>query len=232
MSGSVKASEVAGQKPAINDGFRREFRFIQIASHDGFAADSNFANAIGSRIQNAHFHPGQWLANGVRAKWFQIVDRDCRPGFRESVSVGTGNPAIVKKLQRLRFSKSSADDNGAELSAKRFMDLFEQEAADTKAWPSFGQRLVQANKHIENFAFARRQRLETCLQSFLQVFQNEWNKTHISNLVLRKSFPHVFRAKRAQMHHRRATRERPEKTDHEINGDGRRQNTQVTEYRP
>src|SRR5258708_40221383 len=102
MPGSVKASEVASQKPSVDDGFLREFWFIQIAGHDGFASNSNFANAVGSRIHDAHFHSWQRLADGVRAEWFQIVDRDRRAGFRESVSVGDGNPEIVKKLQRLR----------------------------------------------------------------------------------------------------------------------------------
>src|SRR5882757_4044576 len=191
MTRAVKTAEVAGQKPAINDGFRGEFRFIQIAGHYGFATNSNFANAVGSRIHE-----------------------------------------IVKKLQCLRLSESAADDNGAEFSAKRFVHLLEQEAAEARARPVFRQRFVQANKHIENLSFARRQRLETCLHSFLQVFQNEWNETHISDLVLRKSFPHVFRTKSAQMHDRRAARERPEKTDHEINGVVRRQNTEVTHPRP
>src|SRR6266849_8437332 len=232
MSLAVKTPEVASQKPSVDNGFRREFPFIQVAGHNGFAADSNVANAIGSRIHNAHFHSWQRLADRVRAEWFQIVDRDRRTGFRESVSVGNGNPEIVKKLQRLRFSESAADNDGAEFSAKRFMDLFEQEAADAKAWQSLRQRLVQANKHIENFAFARRQRIETRLQSFLQVFQNERNETHISDFVLRKSFTHVFRTQCAQMHYRCATRERAEKTNHEINGMVGRQNTKVTNTWP
>src|SRR5260370_834199 len=124
---AVKTPEIAGHKPAVDD---------------GFAADRNFANAIGSRIHDAHFHPGQWLANRVRAKRFQIVDGDRRTGFRESVSVGDGNPEIVEKLQRLRFGESAADNNGAKFSAKRFMDLFEQEAADTTARLTLSEQLV------------------------------------------------------------------------------------------
>src|SRR5258708_25870859 len=224
---AVKTAEIAGHKPAVDDGFRREFRFIQIAGHDGFAADGNFANAIGSRIHDAHFHPGQWLANRVRAKRFQIVDGDRRTGFRESVSVGDGNPEIVEKLQRLRCGESAADNNGAKFSAKRFMDLLEQASADARARSVSRQRFVYANKRIENFAFDRRQRIETHLQPFLQVFQDEWNETHVSDFVLRKSFPHVFRTKRAQMYDRRTADERPEKTDHEIKGMAGRQDNEV-----
>src|SRR5712692_6289482 len=232
MSLAVKTPEVASQKPSVDNGFRREFPFIQVAGHNGFAADSNVANAIGSRIHDAHFPCRQWLANGVRAKWFQIVDGDRRTGFRESVSVGNGNPEIVKKLQRLRFSESAADNNGAEFSAKRFMDLFDQEAADSKARLTLSEQLVESNERIENSPFPRGQRVEARLQTFLQVFQNERNETHISDLVLRKSFPHVFGAKSAQMHDRRSARERPEKTDHEIDGMVGRQNTEVTHSRP
>src|SRR5713101_2665705 len=232
MSLAVKTPEVASQKPSVDNGFRREFPFIQVAGHNGFAADSNVANAIGSRIHNAHFHSWQRLADRVRAEWFQIVDRDRRTGFRESVSVGNGNPEIVKKLQRLRFSESAADNNGAEFSAKRFMDLFDQEAADSKARLTLSEQLVESNERIENSPFPRGQRVEARLQTFLQVFQNERNETYVSDLVFRKRFAHVFGTHRAQMHHRRATRERAEKTNHEVNGMVGRQNTEVTNTRP
>src|SRR5260370_19060685 len=224
---AVKTPEIAGHKPAVDDGFRREFRFIQIAGHDRFAADGNFANAVSSRIHDAHFHTGQRLANRVRAKRFQIVDGDRRTGFRESVSVGDGNPEIVEKLQRLRFGESAADNNGAKFSAKRFMDLLEQEAADTKARPVFRQRLVDPNEGIENSAFARRQRIKTHLQPFLQVFPDEWHETHVCDFVIRKSFTHVFSTKSAHMYNRRTAGERPEKTDHKIKGMAGRQDTKV-----
>jgi len=35
-------------------------------------------------------------------------------------------------LQRLRFGEGAADNDGAELSAKRFMNLLEQAAADAE----------------------------------------------------------------------------------------------------
>src|SRR5260370_30492265 len=81
MTRLVEAAEVASQEPPVDDGFRREFRFIQITRHNGFAANGNFANTVGSRIHDADFDPGQRLANGVRAKRFQVVDRDCGAGL-------------------------------------------------------------------------------------------------------------------------------------------------------
>ena len=123
MARAVKAPEVAGQKPAIDDGLRREFRFIQVAGHDGSASDGDFANAVRGRMQNAHFHPGQRLADGIRAKRFQIVDGDCCACFRESVSVGDGNAEVVEKLQSLRLRECTSDDDGLQFAAKRLMDL-------------------------------------------------------------------------------------------------------------
>src|SRR5882762_1403293 len=113
MARAIEAAEIAGQKPAVNDGFRREFWLIQVPGHDGLASDSNFANAVGGGIQNAYFHSRQRLADSVRAKWFQIVDGDCRAGFRESISIGYRNAEVVEKLQCLRFAESAANDNGA-----------------------------------------------------------------------------------------------------------------------
>src|SRR5258708_39244045 len=228
----VEAAEVAGQEPPVDDGFRRQFRLIQVARHHGFAANRNFANAVGGRIHDAHFHPWQWLANGVRAKWFQIIDRDCRAGFGESVSVGDGNPEIVEKLQRLWFGEGAADNDGAELAAKSFVDLLEQAAADAGTRPAFRQRFVHSNERIENLPFTQWQRVEARLQTFLQVFQNERNETHVSDFVFWKSFAHVFGTQRAQMHDRCAASKRPEKSDHEIDGMIRRQNTEVAHARP
>src|SRR5260370_7753184 len=97
------------------------------------------------------------------------------------------------------------------------MGLLEQASADARARSVSRQRLVDPNEGIENSAFARRQRIETHLQPFLQVFQDEGNETHVSDFVLRKSFPHVFRTTPAQMYDRPTAAERPHKTNHEPN---------------
>ena len=167
MARLVEAAEVAGQEPPIDDGFRREFRLIQVARHDGLASNGNFANAVGCRIYDAHFHPRQRLAYSVRAKRFQIVDRDCRAGFRESVSVSDGNSEIVEKLQRLRFGEGAPYDDSAKFSAKGFMDLLEQAAADAETRLAFGECPVDSNERIENFTSARGQRVKARLQAFL-----------------------------------------------------------------
>src|SRR6266571_3967205 len=217
MTCAVKAAEVAGQKPAIDDGFRRKFRLIQIAGHHGFASNGHFANAVSVGVHDAHFHPGERLANRVRAKRLQIVDRNGRARFRESVSIGDGNSEVVEKLQRLWFAEGAANNDGAQLSAKRFVHLLEQEAADAETRLVFRQHFVHANERIENSPFAPWQRVEARLQTFLQVFQNKRNETDISDLVFGKSFAHVFGTQGAQMYDRRAARERSQKTNHEIN---------------
>src|SRR5712664_4497230 len=228
----VEAAKVAGQQPAVDDGFRRKFRLIHIARHDGFASNRNFANTVGGRIYDAHFHPRQWLANGVRAKRFQIVDRDGSAGFRESVSVGDRNPEIVEKLQRLRFAEGAAYDDGAKLSAERFMDLLEQAAADSETRLAFGECLVDSNERIENSPSARWQCVEARLQALLQVFQDERNETHIRDFVFRKSLAHVFGTQRAQMYDRCAASERCETAHHDIDGMVGRQDTEVAHARP
>ena len=152
MTGVVETPEVAGQQPTVNYGFRREFRLIQVARHDGLASNGNFANAIRGRVDNAHFHPRQRRANSVRPKRSQIVDRDSGAGFRESISIGDRNAEIVEKLQRLRFGEGAANDDGAKFSAKRFMDLLEKAAAEGETRLAFGKRLVDTNERIENFS--------------------------------------------------------------------------------
>src|SRR5437588_1607640 len=218
MTRAVEAAKVTGQEPAVDDRFRREFRLIQVARHDCLAANRDFADAVDGGVHDAYFHPGQRLANGIRAKRFQIVDRDGRPGFRESISVGDGNSEIVEKLQRLWFGEGATDDDGAKLSTKRFMDLLEQAAADSETRLALRECFVDSNECVENFTFTRWQRVEARLQAFLQIFQNERNETHISDLVFRKGFAHIFGTQRAQMHDRCATCEGPEKTNHEIDG--------------
>src|SRR5260370_18994565 len=151
MASAVEAAEIAGHQPTVDNGFRCEFWLIQVTRHDGFAAHSNFADAIRRWIHDAHFHSGQRLADSVRAKRFQIVDGDRRSGFCKSVSVGDRNPQIVEKLQRLRFSESAADNDRAQLSAKCLVDLLEQDAADAEAGPGFFATFFLTPKSIANF---------------------------------------------------------------------------------
>jgi len=50
-------------------------------------------------------------------------------------------PEIGENCQRLRFGEAR-DNDGAELSAKRLMNLLEQAAADDETRPDFGSALL------------------------------------------------------------------------------------------
>src|SRR5712692_9129521 len=122
--------------------------------------------------------------------------RDFRARFLKAVAVGHGDPEIVEKLKSLRFGERAAHNDGTEFPAKCLMNLFQKATADAEPWPAFCHGLVDGNKSIENFAFPRRQRIETRLQSFLQVFQYERHHTDISNLVFWKGLAHIFGTQR------------------------------------
>ena len=79
-------------------------------------------------IDDANFHAGQRLADGVRAKRLEIVDRDRGAGFGEAVAVGDRNSQIVEKLQRLRLRECATDNDGAQFAAKRCVHLLQQDA--------------------------------------------------------------------------------------------------------
>jgi len=52
----------------------------------------------------------------------------------------------------------------------------------------FVSALLMPTRNSKTLRFPGGKRIETRLQSFLQVFQNQWNETHISDFVFRKSF--------------------------------------------
>ena len=112
MARVVEAAEVPGHQPAVNDGFRRKFRLVQVARHHRLASNGNFANAVGSRIHNAHLHPGQRLANRVRAKRFQIVRCYAHAGLGQPVGIRHGNAQVIKELQDLRFGEGATNEDG------------------------------------------------------------------------------------------------------------------------
>ena len=68
MASGIEAAEIAGHQPAVDDGFGGEFRLVQVAGHDRFAANRNFADAVGVRIDDANFHAGERLADSVGAE--------------------------------------------------------------------------------------------------------------------------------------------------------------------
>src|SRR5712675_3800883 len=82
---------------------------------------------------------------------------------------------------------------------------------------AFREGFVDGNEGIEDFSFARRQSVESRLQPFLQIFQDQRDEAYIGDFVFRESFADIFRSERAEMHHSGTADEGAEKTDHEIN---------------
>src|SRR5271157_586798 len=89
------------------------------------------------------------------------------------------------------------------------------------------KRFIRGDKCVENPAFAGRKLVEPCLQTLLQIFQHEWNEADVSDLVFRKRLAHKLRPQRPQMHYGRPANERPEETNHEVDGVIRRQDAEV-----
>src|SRR6266446_5970005 len=152
MAGGVEAAEVAGHKPAVDDGFGGKFGLVEVAGHYGLAANGDLAEAVGIGIENANLHAGERFANGVRAERLQIVDGDGGACFGEAVAVGDWDAEVVEKLQGLRLGEGAADDDSAELAAKGVVDLLEEEAAQGEAGLTFCEGFVDGDKGVEDFS--------------------------------------------------------------------------------
>src|SRR2546430_10077365 len=92
MTLAVKAAEVAGQKPAVDDGFGRKFRLIQVAGHDGLAADTNFTDAVGGGIQMRTSIPGSGLPTVSARKGFKSLTVIAVPASVSPYPLATGMP--------------------------------------------------------------------------------------------------------------------------------------------
>src|SRR5262249_34006312 len=99
----------------------------------------------------------------------------------------------IEELQRLRLRECAANDDGAQLAAKRLMNLLQQSAAQSEPRSIFRQRFVHPNQCIESPTLAGRQSVKSRLEARLQIFQYQRHETEIGNFVLRKSPPHIFR---------------------------------------
>ena len=104
---------------------------------------SPMPSALG--IDDANFHAGKRLADGVGAEGLEIVDGDGCARFRQAVTVGDGYTEVVKKLQSLRLGECAADDDGAKFSAERVVHLLEQAAAEPRARTAFRQRFIDCD---------------------------------------------------------------------------------------
>src|SRR5258708_10082756 len=99
MASGVEAAQVSSHQPAVNDGFSRELRIVQVAGHHRLTSHDNFADSVCGCIYNADFHAAQRLAYSIGAEWLQVIDGDGCARFRKAVTVRDGNSQIVKKLQ-------------------------------------------------------------------------------------------------------------------------------------
>src|SRR5258707_13602552 len=115
MAGGIEAAEVAGHKPAIDDGFSGKLGLVEVTGHYSFAADRDFADPVGIGIEDADFHAGERFADGVGAKRVWIVAGDGGAGFGPAVPLGYGDPEIKKKMQRWgpREARPDRDARGA-----------------------------------------------------------------------------------------------------------------------
>src|SRR5438132_8396832 len=172
----VELAEVTGAQPAIHDRLGGKLRLVEIAGHDCLAADVHFTDAILTGVDDLDFHARKRLANGVRAKWLEIVHGDSRAGLGEAVAIGDGDAEIVEKLQRLWFGERASHDDGPEFAAKCRMNLFQKAATEPEARLALRERLVHRNEEVKNFSFASRKFGETDFQAFLKILQDERNE--------------------------------------------------------
>jgi len=112
-------------------------------------------------------HPGQRLADGVRTKWSQSLTV-IAVLLPSPYPLATGI-RVVEKLQRLRFAESAAN-NIARSSRQPLRGLAWQTPADPETRSLFVSALLMPTRNSKLCVF-RRQRIETRLQPFLQVFK-------------------------------------------------------------
>jgi len=161
--------------------------------------------------------PGERLANSVRAKRFQIVHGDRGAGFGQAVPVGDGNSQVVEKLQRLRLRECAPDDDGFQLPAESCVDFPEEFAAEPQSRTVFRKSAIECCVWRRGLCAWRRGRsVESCLQTFLQIFQDQRHKADVRDFVFRESFADIFGTQGAEMDDGGATGEGAEKPDHEI----------------
>src|SRR5215475_686437 len=98
MSRRIKASQIASHQPSGDDCLRGQIGIVQIVRHDGLAADNDLADSVGVGVEDLDIHAWQRLADGVRAERFEVVERDRRPRFGQSVADGYLNAEVIEEL--------------------------------------------------------------------------------------------------------------------------------------
>src|SRR5262245_5711531 len=148
----VELAEVAGAEPTVHDRFGGELWIVEIARHDRFAAHPDFADAIGSGIDDFDLHAGEGFADRVGPEWLQVVDGDGGAGFGEAIAVGYGNAEVIEKLQGLRFRERTTYNDGAKVASECGVDLLQQPPAEPKTRLRLGERFVESDEFVEDFA--------------------------------------------------------------------------------
>ncbi len=97
-------------------------------------------------------------------------------------------------MQRLRLREGAAYDDGAELAAERFVDLLEEATAESEAGLIFREGFIDRDEGVEDFSFSAWQRVETRLQTLLEIFEDERDETYVGDFVLGEGFADVFGA--------------------------------------
>ena len=118
MAAALEPAQIARQKPAIDNGFQRQFRIVEIVRHHRLASHSDFADAVGVRTQNSQLDSRQRLADRVGAERLQIVERERRARFGEAVSIHHRNAEIVEELHGRRLHERAAGNQRQQLAAK------------------------------------------------------------------------------------------------------------------
>src|SRR5262249_17828109 len=91
---------------------------------------------------------------------------------------------------------------------------------------------VDGNEFVEDFAFPRRQLIESGLQTLLQVFQNQRYKADVGDFVLRERFANVLGPERAEVDDTSTASERTEKGHQELNCVVGGEDAEITNARP
>ena len=81
MTAAIKAAQIAGKQPAVNDGLRSQLGIVEVMRHYGFAPCRHFSNAFRIRIQHTQLDPGQRLPDSIGTERLQIVERERRACF-------------------------------------------------------------------------------------------------------------------------------------------------------
>src|ERR1700686_1410905 len=123
MSFIVEPAKISGQKPAVNNCFRSQFRIVEVMRHHRLAVRRNFSHALGIGTQYSKLDSRQRLAHGVRAKGLEVVQRKRSARFRQPISIRNWYPKVIKKLQRRGFHESAAREKSDQLVAERAMHL-------------------------------------------------------------------------------------------------------------